>query len=89
MERLSDKQTRVLALLLRRRHSGEYLPTAPEISRKLARDRGPHWALSALNSLDRRGLVRKAGSAFSGARCWEITEEGIAAIGSDVRAARK
>jgi hypothetical protein len=90
VRKLGPTQTLVL-LALEARPEDEAPPTPFEIAETVARlmdkyagHRRPTSEAEAVNAslrtLERRGFVRKLGKSWTGGRCWEITDDGIAAL---------
>lgn len=81
--KLSAGQHDVLRHLVRRSpHDGA--PSGPDISRAL-RHRYDDWAYGKLVALEKRGLVERLGSTFSGGQCWGATDQGRSALAEDGR----
>lgn len=93
---LGAAQRAVLRVLYEAKSHEEAPPTTTEIADNIT-ERGRRDGIprrshvrdtaqirSALKSLTTRGLVRPLGTSSSGARCWEITDEGDRALEATV-----
>lgn len=80
-EKISKAQMDIL-VWLGRRTAFDACPASSEISYVL-RHQYRDWADSKLKALLAKGLVEVAGSTFSNARTWRITDLGRAALQKD------
>lgn len=77
--KLSPGQRDVLKVLTRQDCRRDGALSTPEISRILSK-RFDDWSRGKLVALEKRGLVERLGTTFSGGQCWTATLAGREAL---------